>query len=93
MMDCKCIECLEAGSPPPGDLLARCRWIKVIKDSNSSTGYRCNYDKYGWIEAWGSAEMIVDKYPEGYRLADCNECKHKLTCLVMPYVVRKFESK
>ena len=67
-------------------------WIKVIKDSDSHTGYRCSMADNGWAAAIGSAQMIVDEWPNVYRLADCDECKHKLACLVDPYNKKKFES-
>ncbi len=68
-------------------------YVKVAEDRNAASGYRLISESGRWADAIGSALNITEVMPEIYSPTDCDQCKHKLACIVMPQVVRMFEGK
>ncbi len=84
IMNCGCIK----------EISKNC-WIKIIKDRDRQPGYpdyHCILDDGDRQPSGASAESIVKNYSNHYTLGDCNECVHRLTCLVDPETTRFFES-
>ncbi len=44
------------------------------------------------LEEWRT-EMLADGKKKGDTLHDCQDCKHRLACLIEPRAIRLFESK
>ncbi len=70
-------------------------WVKIEKTAMSMTGSRVIYkDKSRTpILPWASVKAIMNSAPKSYVLANCDECKHQLGCLVDQEYRRWFESK
>ncbi len=70
-----------------------CRPMKIARASSSKTGWVVKLSLWEkWLEGEPPASYV--RYvPDRYKRTDCNECRHKLACLVDQYCDRRFKSK
>ncbi len=69
-------------------------WWKIAESSKTTMGHAFIYDD-GWNEVpiGESAKQLAERSPDAYKLADCDQCKHQLACVVHPKCNRLFEGK
>ncbi len=78
-MDCECIENVGEND-----------WTKIAK---TDTGHQLIGGHDIKTPTGQSAKEWADELPDTFAVADCNQCKHKLACLVDSECDRWFESK
>ena len=63
-----------------------CVRIKISGVEDRGEDYIADKKVSGWLSRPGGSEQVLKQY-------DCDECKHKLSCLIDPECNQRFESK
>ncbi len=88
-MDCKCI--IEDRESRPTYFSGSEYTRKIIKNPKSAMGHAVKGRESGrWLATVSAEEHCKLAW---VRATDCDECKHRLACLIDPECNRRFESK